>query len=144
MKAEEAEAGVHTEQEQQFEDRLNLLSEENQVLFEQVESYRVQFDALSKTYEERMKEMSEKISQYDNVASEADSSGKALNEARAQLDFLQKRMGEMAAQTGAMEVEVQTKDSDIRKLTMELQTQKEYHLFYKGYIFAYTKMKKRI
>jgi len=41
IRGEEVATNVRSEQEQQFEDRLNLLSEENQVLFEQVEGYKV-------------------------------------------------------------------------------------------------------
>ena len=97
LKAEEATAGVRSEQEQQFEDRLNLLSEENQVLFEQVESYRVQFDALGKSYEERMKEMSDKIGRFDEMQQEAESAMQQLQEARSQIEFLQQKMVDLAS-----------------------------------------------
>lgn len=77
---------------------MNLLSEENQVLFEQSEAYRVQFEALAKSYEDRMQELSEKIGRHDAVQDECDAAVAQLQEARERIVFLEKRMGDLVAE----------------------------------------------
>jgi len=86
------------EQRQELEERLNLLSEENQVLFEQSEAYRIQFEALFKSYEDRMKELSEKIARHDAVQEECDNAVSQLQEAKERILFLEKRMGDLVAE----------------------------------------------
>lgn len=43
IRSEENSANIKTAQEEQLEERLRLLSDENQALFEQVEGYKVYF-----------------------------------------------------------------------------------------------------
>jgi chromosome segregation ATPase len=86
------------EQRQELEERLNLLSEENQVLFEQSEAYRIQFQALTKSYEDRMKELGEKIGRHDTVQEECDLAVSQLQEAKERISFLEKKMGDLVAE----------------------------------------------
>jgi uncharacterized phage infection (PIP) family protein YhgE len=97
VKTEEISVNYRTEQEQQFEERLNLLSEENQVLFEQVEAYKVQFEALSKTYEDKMQEMTEKISKFDELHNAYESAVQQLQEFAAKNEYLERRLNEFAS-----------------------------------------------
>ncbi len=102
------------------------------MLFEQVESYKVQFEALSRTYDDKMREMTEKIGRYDELQQEYDATAQKLQEALSQNDFLQKKVGEYAANAGTVESALQAREADLKRLSAELQTHKEYHLFYKG------------
>ena len=98
IRSEDNNLNYGPEQRQDLEDRFNLLSEENQVLFEQSEAYRIQFEAFTKSYEDRMREVSDKIARFDSVQDECDNAVAQLQEARGQIELMRKKMDELDAE----------------------------------------------
>jgi len=79
-----------------------------------------------------MKEAEEKISRYDELEQEFEAASKQLKEEVNRNEFLQRKLDEYSADSGVIETRLEAKEGEVKKLNVELNTQKEYHLFYKG------------
>jgi len=104
------------EQKQDLEDRLNLLTEENQILFEQCEGYKIQLEAIAKSYEDQMKKVGDKLAKYDELEKEREVLIEETKQAKEQIEILKQKLEDLAAKVNVnISIEWDIRSRDIFK-----------------------------
>jgi hypothetical protein len=67
-------------------------------LFEQSEGYKIQLEAIAKSYEDQMKKVGDKLAKYDELEKEREAVTEEAKQAKEQIEVLKQKLEGLAAQ----------------------------------------------
>ena len=116
----------------QLRERVHLLTEENQVLFEQITLLRSHYDKFNEDCSNKLSEADQKSQAYDTLHAEYEIILHERDDLYKANSFLEKKLSETSQILGLIEEERKSDQLELKKMREQLlQYQKEY-VFYKN------------